>query len=54
MIAKRVTKKVNTSSISVLAGYIVGLPETRQPQDWPPLINYITDAVSDGARVDFL
>ena len=54
MIAKRVTKKVNTSSISVLAGYIVGLPETRQPQDWPPLINYITDAVSDGARVDFV
>ena len=54
MIVKRVTKKVNTSSISVLAGYIVGLPETRKPQDWPPLINYITDAVSDGARVDFV
>jgi Relaxase/Mobilisation nuclease domain/Large polyvalent protein-associated domain 7 len=54
LIAKRVTKKANTSSISVLAGYIVGLPETRQPQDWPPLINYITDAVSDGARVDFV
>ena len=54
MIAKRVTKKVSTSSISVLAGYIVGLPETRQPQVWPPLINYITDAVSDGARVDFV
>ena len=45
---------MNTSSISVLAGYIVGLPETRQPADWPPLINYITDAVSDGARVDFV
>ncbi|MBN8646406.1 MAG: relaxase/mobilization nuclease domain-containing protein [Caulobacterales bacterium] len=54
MIAKRAIKKVNTSSIAVLTGYIAGLPETRQPQDWPPLINYITDAVSDGARVDFV
>lgn len=54
MIAKRVMKRTNTSSISRLTGYIVGLPETRQPADWPPLIDYITDAVSDGARVDFV
>ena len=54
MIAKRVMKRTNTSCISRLTGYIVGLPETRQPADWPPLIDYITDAVSDGARVDFV
>ena len=54
MIAKRVMKRTNSSCISRLTGYIVGLPETRQPTDWPPLIDYITDAVSDGARVDFV
>lgn len=54
MIAKRVMKRTNSSCISRLTGYIVGLPETRQPADWPPLIDYITDAVSDGARVDFV
>ena len=54
MIAKRVMKRTNTSCISRLTGYIIGLSETRQPADWPPLIDYITDAVSDGARVDFV
>lgn len=51
MIAKRVPARKGTSSVVKLARYITGLKATGDPASWPRLVDYITDARSDGARV---
>lgn len=52
MIAKVVPNRKHTSSVAKLARYITGLKAEGDPAGWPALADYITDARSDGARVD--
>lgn len=52
MIAKRVPARKATSSVVKLTRYITGMKGTGDPAGWPALADYITDARSDGARVD--
>lgn len=52
MIAKRVPNRKATSSIVKLTRYITGIKATGDPAGWPALADYITDARSDGARVE--
>lgn len=54
MIAKRVPARKATSSVINLARYITGMKARGDPVGWPALADYITDARSDGARVDYV
>lgn len=52
MIAKAVPARKGTSSLVQLARYITGIKTQGDPAGWPALADYITDARSDGARVE--
>lgn len=52
MIAKAVPARKGTSSLVQLARYITGIKAQGDPAGWPALADYITDARSDGARVE--
>lgn len=52
MIAKAVPARKGTSSLVQLARYITGIKAQGDPAGWPALVDYITDARSDGARVE--
>lgn len=52
MIAKAVPARKGTSSLVQLARYITGIKAQGDPVGWPALADYITDARSDGARVE--
>lgn len=54
MIAKHVPNRKHTSSVAQLTKYITGLKAEGDPAGWPALADYITDARSDGARVDYV
>lgn len=54
MIAKRVPARKATSSMVRLTRYITGIKSEGDPAGWPALADYIMDAQSDGARVEYV
>lgn len=55
MIAKRVPNpKGKSRGMGQIAKYITGLKAEGDPAGWPALADYITDARSDGARVEYV
>ena len=54
MIAKVIAAPKGTSSMMGLARYITGVESAGHPIGWPALADYIADARSNGARVDYV
>ena len=54
MIAKVIAAPKGKSSMIGLARYISGIESVGHPVGWPALADYITDAHSNGARVDYV